>query len=887
MRASRLRLPGAFELPFVFNKFVLGEEFCKEKLHLTDEQLNDFNFSILRDGLGFNASQIEEASAHICGRMTLEGAPYLKDEHLPVFDCATPCGKHGTRYIRPLAHIEMMAAAQPFVSGAISKCVVGETLLTTEQGLIRIESLHQGEHDDSFREHRMRVASLNGTQTTDAFYYGGKRAVREVRLRSGHRVVGTPNHRVLTCGDRGLEWRYLSDIKPGEYIATQYGDDMWSNEPARFDSFTASAKYGSQKDLVVPAQMSEDLGFFLGAYAAEGHTSRSNYTVTITNAIDSVLERVQQAARNVFGIEGKILRPENRCSSIVFASKTLVEFLEYLGAGSRASNKRIPDAVLRSTREHVLAFLTGLFLDAYVTTTSMKKWAICLDSAQLLDDVQAVLTNLGIVHSRIEKLNRENGKTYGEVYASGRQAQRLLSLVQFPEPLKLARSWAVLTANIAQSTADVIPGLEGRALYNMLLTGRSGKSGTGTSVRRRYTKLLDPRTKAVSWDTVRELARDIELPEWLDEIVNRNLHFSPAESVRDAGERIVYDISVPVSHAFVGNGIVNHNTINLPQSATINDVKEAYRYSWERMIKAVALYRDGSKLSQPLAASYDLGGEVAPEDDTIATAAFQQPLQVAEKIVYRYIAKRRRMPERRSGYTQKAVIGGHKVYLRTGEYDNGQLGEIFIDMHKEGAAFRSLMNNFAIAVSLGLQHGVPLEEYVEAFTFTRFEPNGPVVGHQNIKMATSLLDYIFRELAVSYLGRYDLAHVQPSMEMDAMGVEETEDYIAEEPGPTQVRRAGVAEQFHPVSTHLRPGSEAHAGVATDEPPMQAPAMHDTASAQPHASATTAVMSKTQAVNAAKAKGYTGNACGECGQLTMVRNGACEKCDNCGATSGCS
>ena len=146
-------------------------------------------------------------------------------------------------------------------------------------------------------------------------------------------------------------------------------------------------------------------------------------------------------------------------------------------------------------------------------------------------------------------------------------------------------------------------------------------------------------------------------------------------------------------------------------------------------------------------------------------------MQIAEKIVYRYIAKRRPMPQRRSGYTQKATIAGHKVYLRTGEYEGGQLGEIFIDMHKEGAAFRSLMNNFAIAISLGLQHGVPLEEFVEAFTFTRFEPNGPVVGHDHIKMATSILDYIFRELAVSYLGRYDLAHVQPSMQMDAMGPE--------------------------------------------------------------------------------------------------------------------
>ncbi len=880
-------LPGAFELPFVFNKFVLGEEFCKEKLGFTDEQLNDWNWSLLRDGFGFSTQQIEEASAHICGRMTLEGAPHLKDEHLPVFDCATPCGRYGTRYIRPLAHVDMMAAAQPFVSGAISKCVVGETLLTTESGLVRIESLHQNESDDSFRSHEMRVASLNGSRNTDAFYYGGKRGVREVRLRSGHRVVGTPNHRVLTAGDQGLEWRYLSDIQPGEYVATQYGDDMWSSKAARFDDFVASPAYGSQKTVALPEQMTSELAFFLGAYASEGHTSRTNYTITITNSVETVLLRVQDAARSAFGIEGKIHQPADRCSNIVFTSKTLVEFLEYLGSGARASAKRIPDAILRSPREHVLAFLTGLFLDAYVTTEGMSKWALCLDSAALLDDLQAVLTNLGVVHSRIEKFNREYEKTYGEVYATGRQAQKLLAMVQFPEPAKLARAWAILTDSFGQSAADVVPGVNGRALYEMLPRGQSGRSGVGTGgVRSRYTYLLDSRTKNISWETLQRLSEEIELPEWLDAIVNRNLHFSPVEHVADAGERLVYDISVPVTHAFVGNGIVNHNTINLPQTATITEVKDAYRYSWERMIKAVALYRDGSKLSQPLAASFDLGGDASIDEEVAPTQPFQQPLQVAEKIVYRYIAKRRSMPARRSGYTQKAVIGGHKVYLRTGEYDNGQIGEIFIDMHKEGAAFRSLMNNFAIAVSLGLQHGVPLEEYVEAFTFTRFEPNGPVVGHQNIKMATSLLDYIFRELAVSYLGRYDLAHVQPSMEMDAMDVAGSgEEYIAEEAGETRVRPAGVAEQFHPVSTHLRPGKDE--GGEGGGGGMHAPAMHDTPKPLPHAATATALMSKVEAVNASKAKGYTGNACGECGQLTMVRNGACEKCDNCGATSGCS
>src|SRR5205807_6638397 len=190
------------------------------------------------------------------------------------------------------------------------------------------------------------------------------------------------------------------------------------------------------------------------------------------------------------------------------------------------------------------------------------------------------------------------------------------------------------------------------------------------------------------------------------------------------------------------------------------DVKEAYLLSWQLMLKANALYRDGSKLSQPLNTVAD-----APDLEEVPAAAEEaarpEPVRVAEKIIYRYLANRRRLPDRRAGYTQKARIGNHKIYLRTGEYEDGTLGEIFIDMHKDGAAFRSMTNCFAIAISLGLQHGVPLEEFVDAFLFTRFEPSGPVQGNPYIKMTTSIIDYIFRELAFTYLSRHDLAHVTP------------------------------------------------------------------------------------------------------------------------------
>ena len=215
-------------------------------------------------------------------------------------------------------------------------------------------------------------------------------------------------------------------------------------------------------------------------------------------------------------------------------------------------------------------------------------------------------------------------------------------------------------------------------------------------------------------------------------------------------------------------------TINMPNDATVENCKEAYRLSWKLALKANALYRDGSKLSQPLNASL-LSDDDDDEDAVealMAQPAAAQAVQVTEKIIERIVERivhekevvreREKLPNRRKGYTQKAMVGGHKVYLRTGEFDDGRLGEIFIDMHKEGAAFRAMMNNFAIAISLGLQYGVPLEEYVEAFTFTKFEPAGIVMGNDAIKNATSILDYIFRELAVSYAGRNDLAHVDTS-----------------------------------------------------------------------------------------------------------------------------
>jgi len=345
-------------------------------------------------------------------------------------------------------------------------------------------------------------------------------------------------------------------------------------------------------------------------------------------------------------------------------------------------------------------------------------------------------------------------------------------------------------------------------------------------------------------------------------------------------------------------------TINMPHDATVEDVKKAYWLSWQLMTKANALYRDGSKLSQPLNSVADsneaalLASVTAEPEPELRPEPVQVAERITEKIVHRYIARRRRLPDRRAGYTQKARIGTHKMYIRTGEYDDGTLGEIFIDMHKEGAAFRSMTNCFAIAVSLGLQHGVPLEEYLDAFLFTRFEPNGIVQGNPYIKMSTSIIDYIFRELAITYLGRHDLAHVNPEdLRADAQHDPEDdpdfdgEEVISERTVDSKGSGKAKASLAPPRSTHLRPGNSP--GEPTPPPPARTTPANG--NAKPAAAAAVAAKrgvyqpmmgSQSEKILQARAKGYEGDPCSNCQAMTMVRSGACMRCDTCGATSGC-
>jgi ribonucleoside-diphosphate reductase alpha chain len=397
--------------------------------------------------------------------------------------------------------------------------------------------------------------------------------------------------------------------------------------------------------------------------------------------------------------------------------------------------------------------------------------------------------------------------------------------------------------------------------------------------------------------------------EWAPHLKEEHYHiFDCANPCGKKGKRFLSVDShihmMAAAQSFISGAI--SKTINMPNDATIEDCQKAYELSWSLGVKANALYRDGSKLSQPLAAALVEDDEEARE--ALESGSHHEKARVlAEKIVEKVIVKeiikshRERMPERRKGYTQKAIVGGHKVYLRTGEYEDGTLGEIFIDMHKEGAGFRAMMNNFAIAVSVGLQYGVPLEEFVDAFTFTRFEPAGMVQGNDSIKNATSILDYIFRELAVSYLDRTDLAHVKPVGDsFDDLGRGEEEgvrnfDKLSESAAAKslevlkQISSTGYLRKRVPQELVVLQGGMTSGAVALDGALDAATALK-TLVPEALANVQTGLATGTVAIDAstkARMQGYEGDPCGECGNYTLVRNGTCMKCNTCGGTSGCS
>ena len=294
-------------------------------------------------------------------------------------------------------------------------------------------------------------------------------------------------------------------------------------------------------------------------------------------------------------------------------------------------------------------------------------------------------------------------------------------------------------------------------------------------------------------------------------------------------------------------------TVNMPAEASVQDIADVYMESWKLMVKAIALYRDSSKLSQPLATTVANSLE-----EILALPEEEEPekVKIVERVYHR--AQRRRLPKRRKGFIREAYVGGHKVFLRTGEYEDGSLGEIFIDMYKEGAAFKGLLNCFAVLASKALQYGMPLEELVDSFTFTRFEPAGPVEGHEAIKYATSVLDYVFRSLAYDYLGRTDFVHVKAVDEIS--------------PAAPELTKAAAKE-----------GEETEAVAQNQQSDPEGEAEYELL----HSEVVSREREQFREYHVVRSQGYTGEQCPNCGSMRVRHNGSCMVCEDCGSTTGCS
>lgn len=362
--------------------------------------------------------------------------------------------------------------------------------------------------------------------------------------------------------------------------------------------------------------------------------------------------------------------------------------------------------------------------------------------------------------------------------------------------------------------------------------------------------------------------------------------FDTASKCGKKGKRFIDHMGhiriMAAAQPFVSGAI--SKTVNMKKESTVKDIGNVYMESWKLGLKAIALYRDSSKLSQPLSSSnYDDLDEIVMLGDENTLDETQGPKEVQERIVERVVnrAVRQRLPKKRKGFIREAYVGDTKVYLRTGEYDDGSLGEIFIDMYKEGASFKGLLNCFAVLASKALQYGVPVEELVDSFTFTRFEPAGFVQGHEAIKNATSILDYVFRSIGYDYLDRTDFVHVP----------------VADE--KTEVKE----EKLNPEGPSQKQKIESQNGSDQEEDNEEDEVSHEETGHEPEYETVPILASqepskvnrnfggngKTQKVDAtdAKAIGYTGEQCENCGSIRVRRNGSCTVCDDCGTTSGCS
>jgi len=632
----------------------------------------------------------------------------------------------GAKDLTPEEHVVVQAKVQQYTDSSISKCVTGDTLVASERGLLPIRDLHAGEAPDTFRALSLRVASLGGEQTAAHFYYGGERPTLRVSLQDGRVITGTPNHRLYIGTAQGFVWKRLDELAPGDYVSVKIGAQIFGADVPLHGFVQSTTRAGYQKTINVPASMNPMLAHFVGAWCAEGNID--HYTVHITNNERPVLERLLREASALFGLEGGIApQGKNKALGLHINSKSLCEFLRFLGCRDGAAHKVIPWSVLQSSRESVVAFLSGLYLDGYVTPG---KVGITLATRELIDQLQFVLDNLGVQSWVSPKYNPRYDRYYYELNAHGQEGQKLARLLAFDEAHKTARVQALLQRTFQWSKSDVMP-----------MDARHTVFATATrTVRYRhhgYSQALsgDQADRQLSWFGLRRLANDPDVPltPALRETFEENLHFRQVVSVEDAGVREVYDLTIPSNHAFVANGIVNHNTANAPHDHTMEEVKRLYIQAYDLGCKGVTYYRDGSRDAVLTSVSESprkaVAADKTPDDGAVAPAVAPPVLDAAVQPVggptlgiaetapepvepvapvglelpsWLLDGTLKRRPAEMAGFTRNVSAPEGKVNITINSDADGPL-ELFINVGRAGSDVAALAEALGRLVSLQLR----------------------------------------------------------------------------------------------------------------------------------------------------------------------------------------
>ncbi len=575
-------------------------------------------------------------------------------------------------------HVRMQAAIQAFVDNSISKCVVGHTLLLTDQGLAPIETLSDLRLPDQFAPLACNVLTPKGVEPATLFYYGGHRETRKVTLEYGFEIEGTPNHRIHVLTQEGeIAFRRLDELRPGDVVVLYSGQQQFGRPASLLPPFSGRFRTNSHR-LTFPERMSTELAFLLGCITSEGAITVNGVTISSTDV--ALLEQLQGIARSLFGLDSYIASDtRNQVRYLQLNSRALRDWLlTDLDLQAGAEHKVIPPCILRASQEEIAAFLRGLFLDGFMTQNG-KLFGITLASRRLIAQLQVLLLNAGIVAT-----TRQVGERAYSLTVQGGELERLADWIGFVEVWKNER-------------------IERRNL------GRLQRY-------RNYSRLLPKMVTDALAEMKSQAYETLHRAGGRQDFADRFLAYDDEQKVYASVEKVeagfaeVFDISVPESHVFVANGFANHNTINFPSTATVEDVAAAYKLAWKLGCKGLTVYVAGSRqevvLETKAISAQKEKGAPAAEGQRPATA---EPRPASVPAEPAYPAQRRPRPAALPGMTYRKETPLGTAYITVNVNGHGQPFEVFLNVGKAGSDVASVSEALGRLISLVLRLPSPLE----------------------------------------------------------------------------------------------------------------------------------------------------------------------------------